>query len=108
MINTLKIVESRYSGLNAKDLSYAVITSDFHVKRSLGLLGKILGADEKITGSRVFDGKTDSNSWYNSSSGRTTIRKEALLLLNFAKRNRFLHDIELSNIDSKKKIYKAL
>ncbi len=108
MTNTLRILESRYSGLDVRDLSYAIITSDFHVRRSLGLFGKVLGIDEKITGSGVLDGKTDINSWYNSPYGRKTIRKEALLLLNFAKKNRFLHDIEISEEKEKSKVYKSI
>ncbi len=102
--NTLKIVASKYSNIDIKNLKYALITSDFHLRRGLGLFGKTIGSDKNIFGSGVLDGKTDINSWENFLSTKITIYKEAITLLNYAKRGKFLHDIYLPELDADKSL----
>lgn len=102
MVNVLKILDSRYPKIDVKNLRYAVVTSDFHLRRSLGLLSNILGNDKDIEGSKVMDGVTDIYSWSDSSVGRKTIKQEALMLLYLAKHNKILCNTDL-NLDNQVK-----
>lgn len=80
MINTLELIKQE-CGNNG---SIVLVTSDFHQKRSKGMLEKMLR--EKINCScdiysyGVNDGKHDIDNWYNEFSSQKLVRTEALLL----------------------------
>ena len=93
--NSLQILNSRYD--NVEKMRFALITSDFHVRRCLGLFEKQLGKKENVIGCGALDGVTDIQHWSNSFTGKRHILIEAMMLCMYAKQNR-LDDIEISNL----------
>lgn len=75
--HSLAILKETY---DIHNLKYVLITSDFHLKRCIGLMKRALQTDKNIYGMPVKDGKTDCNHWKNHSSTRKLIRREAFLL----------------------------
>lgn len=92
-----------------KDLTeLVIITSEFHLKRCLGILKKDYSYLEIIT-IPSNDGFSDSNNWYLSdstwNSGRSLATYEANLLIKYAKEGK-IYDFDIPNLDksfSKKK-----
>lgn len=99
MINSLKIISSRYSNIDVRKIKYAIITSDFHIRRSLALFAHAIGTYDNAFGSKVLDGRTDINSWYNSLPTKITIYKEAMTLLLYTRQGKFLGDLEMPDIN---------
>ncbi len=79
----LQILKNQY---NLDDTSFALITSDFHIRRCLAMVRKLLNNDNLLYGSGVKDNITDINSWYKNNYGKRLILKEALSLCYYAKR----------------------
>jgi len=95
----LEILKSQY------DLSYtklALISSDFHIRRCMQLLGAYYNI-ENLFGSGVKDGITDFDNWTFSLYGRRIILTEALLLCYYAKQN-MITDLDIEGIDLKRKM----
>ena len=88
----LQILKEQY---NIDDTSLALITSDFHLRRCLAMIRKLLNNDTLLYGSGAKDNITDIDSWYKSVYGRRMILKEALILCYYAK-NRTIDDIEIN------------
>ncbi len=79
----LQILKSQY---NIDDTSLALITSDFHLKRCLAMVRKLLDNDTPLYGSGAKDNVTDIDSWYKSLDGRRMILKEAFILCYYSKK----------------------
>lgn len=92
MANSLAILEGLLYNLNETELT--VVTSDFHLRRSMGLLINALGNSTNVYGAGSKDGVTDIDSWQNTFAGRKQIMQEALLLIKYAKEHR-IHDMEI-------------
>ncbi len=71
------------NGLDNK--SFAVITSDFHVRRCIGALRSAINIPIEVYASAAKDGVTDLEHWHSNHYGRRMILTEALLLLHYAK-----------------------
>ncbi len=84
--NTFKILDYEYGTIDALD--YVLITSDFHVKRCLGLFEKAIGQKENFIGCGIKDGVKDKENWHNSSIGKKQIYQEAIALCMYAKKMR--------------------
>lgn len=69
-----------------KSLSFVLITSDFHVKRCMGMLNHILGTKENIYGVGVKDSLTDRKHWKRTKYGKKIVRREIFLLWYYAKK----------------------
>lgn len=81
--NTYENFLYSYKILKNKNLlnnSFILITSDFHMKRSIYFFRKVFGSKTILYTKSVMDGKADKNSWYKSLYGIRTIIQEALLL----------------------------
>lgn len=65
---------------NLLDSSFILITSDFHMRRSVYFFRKVFGNRATLYTRSVCDRKADKNSWYKSLYGIRTIVQEALLL----------------------------
>lgn len=92
MANSLAILEGLLYNLNETELT--VVTSDFHLRRGMGLLINALGKSTNVYGASSKDGVTDIDSWQNSFAGRKQIMQEALLLIKYAKEHR-IPDMEI-------------
>ena len=92
MANSLAILEGLLYNLNETELT--VVTSDFHLRRSMGLLINALGNSTNVYGAGSKDGVTDIDSWQNTFAGRKQIMQEALLLIKYAKEHR-IPDMEI-------------
>lgn len=92
MANSLAILEGLLYNLNETELT--VVTSDFHLRRSMGLLINALGNSTNVYGAGSKDGITDIDSWQNTFAGRKQIMQEALLLIKYAKEHR-IPDMEI-------------
>ncbi len=79
----LQILKNQY---NLDDTSFALITSDFHIRRCLAMVRKLLDNDALLYGCGAKDNITDINSWYKNNYGKRLILKEALLLCHYAKK----------------------
>ena len=79
----LQILKNQY---NLDDTSFALITSDFHIRRCLLMVKKLLDNDALLCGCGAKDNITDINSWYKNNYGKRLILKEALLLCHYAKK----------------------
>ena len=97
--NALEILSKEY---NVYQTKFALITSDFHVRRCLGLFENILGNKDNLMGSAVMDGITDINSWTNSIYGKRLILTEAILLTHYAKQEK-IKDQEIKGLTLNKK-----
>lgn len=104
--NTIENIKNSFELLNEKydylKLTYALITSDFHVRRCLGLFEQALGRGDTIVGSGILDGVKDINSWANNSAGRSQIIKEAWALSLYAKQGK-IKDIEIPDVHQLKR-----
>ena len=92
MANSLAILEGLLYNLNETELT--VVTSDFHLRRSMGLLINALGNSTNVYGAGSKDGITDIDYWQNTFAGRKQIMQEALLLIKYAKEHR-IPDMEI-------------
>lgn len=92
MANSLAILEGLLYNLNETELT--VVTSDFHLRRSMGLFINALGNSTNVYGAGSKDGVTDIDSWQNTFAGRKQIMQEALLLIKYAKEHR-IPDMEI-------------
>lgn len=92
MANSLAILEGLLYNLNETELT--VVTSDFHLRRGMGLLINALGNSTNVYGAGSKDGVTDIDSWQNTFAGRKQIMQEALLLIKYAKEHR-IPDMEI-------------
>ncbi len=92
--NSFELLNDKYDYLKLK---YALITSDFHIRRCLGLFENALGRGDTLFGSGVLDGVKDINSWNNSIAGRKQILQEALSLCLYVQQGK-LKDIELPDV----------
>ncbi len=97
--NTFKILSYEYGSVDA--LNYVLITSDFHVKRCLGLFEKAINSTGNFTGCGIKDGVKDKENWRNSLAGKKQIYLEAIALCLYAKQGR-LKDEEISELVLKK------
>lgn len=102
IINILSILNNIY---DINNTSFTIITSDFHLKRSTAILAEILGKD--VQGIGIEDGITDNKNWTNTQIGRIQILKEALLLINSARRKE-IEDLEVGTLSLKRKKHKNL
>ena len=95
MKNSLRQIEDECG----KDGKIVIVTSDFHSKRSKGMLEKMTSCDVYSYG--VLDGKHDLETWnhYNFST-KKLIRTEALLLSWYTKRG-IINDQEINPINKK-------
>lgn len=92
--NSMKILKELY---NIDETTFALITSDFHLRRCLGLFEKVLGSNSNIYGSGVKDGKTDIESWKNSLYGQRIMLTEIILLTTYVRQNR-IPDIDIKEL----------
>ena len=83
--NSLDIL--RRDGYVLDDTTKAILTSDFHLKRAIGMMSIQLDGGN-IYGIGAKDGITDKEHWYDNPYGHFTIDKEFLLLLRYAKNNK--------------------
>lgn len=96
--NTIALLETDY------DLSLvklALVTSDFHIKRSLELIARYVGR-ENLFASGVKDGLTDIDSWQNTLCEKKVVLKEALLLCRYA-RNNLINDLDIEGVSFSRK-----
>lgn len=111
--NSRNTIENIYNSLdilkgmcNLSSTTFTLITSDFHMRRCLGLLSKALESNKNIYKSSVMDGKTDINSWMKTFYGKKLILQEAIILVQFAEKAK-INDIEIENLSfTKKKVLK--
>lgn len=85
-----------------EDKSFAVITSDFHVRRCIGTLKSTIKGPIEVYASAAKDGITDLEHWHLSRYGRRMILTEALLLLNYAKQG-LINDFEIPDLSLARK-----
>lgn len=96
--NTIGLLETDY------DLSFvklALVTSDFHIKRSLELIARYVDRDN-LFASGVKDGLTDIDSWQNTLYGKKVVLKEASLLCRYA-RNNLINDLDIEGVSFSRK-----
>lgn len=94
---SLELLKERYNLLQTKLI---LITSDFHLKRCMGMMLK-----EEVPnffGDGVKDGKTDLENWQDSLLGKRVIYQEAVLLNYYVKHERMV-DFEFELIKAKNK-----
>lgn len=83
------------------NIKIVLITSDFHLKRCMGIAQLLDKNKFKIFGYEVKNGKTDRENWYHTRSSRIAIYREACNLLYFVRRGKMC-DIEIKNLSLKK------
>lgn len=83
------------------NIKIVLITSDFHLKRCMGIAQLLNKNKFKIFGYEVKNGKTDRENWYHTRSSRIAIYREACNLLYFVRRGKMC-DIEIKNLSLKK------
>lgn len=98
MDNSLEIIKGVYLH---EETSFTVVTSDFHLRRSMELLISILGNRSNVQGLGVKDGITDIDSWRNSLAGRKQLIMEALLLSYYARHEK-IADLEVGSLSLKR------
>ncbi len=96
--NVLAILDGIYD-LDKK--RFTVVTSDFHLRRSVGLFIRELGISKFVQGRGSRDGVTDIFSWDKTNMGRRQILQEALLLINYAKSDKIV-DVEIDGLSLKR------
>lgn len=82
------------------NIKIVLITSDFHLKRCMGIAQLLNKNKFKIFGYEVKNGTTDKENWYRRRSSRITIYREACNLLYFVHRGKMC-DIEIKNLSLK-------
>ena len=88
----LKILKEQY---NLDEITFALITSDFHLKRCMAMVSKLLNNDTTLYGSGAKDNTTDIDSWFTNLYGRRLILQEAFLLCCCA-RKVIANDLEIT------------
>lgn len=88
----LKILKEQY---NLDETTFALITSDFHLKRCMATVSKLLNNDTTLYGSGAKDNTTDIDSWFNNLYGRRLILQEAFLLCCCARKG-IANDLEIT------------
>ena len=97
MANSVDQIESQY-GKNGR---IVIVTSDFHSKRSKGMLEKMTSSDIYSYG--VLDGKTDIDKWnHQNASIKNLLRTEAFLLSLYAKKG-IINNQEIEHVIRKSK-----
>lgn len=99
--NLLEILKNDY---NLEKTKFTIITSDFELKRCIGILTNELVNNYNIYGIGCKDGVTDKENWYNSFFGRRLILEEALKLCHYA-RDKKIKDYEIENLSFDKNIH---
>lgn len=94
----LNILSSDY---NLDNTSLMLITSDFHLRRCLGIIKMQLNQYHNIYGYGVKDGKIDIDSWEQSLKGKRLILQESLLLCYYAKKQ-VMKDVNIKGLNFKK------
>ena len=87
--NILKILKGNNE---LENKSFLLITSDFHLKRCMLMIEKLI--NNKVYSISVKDNKTDVDNWYKSFYGKFLIIREAFLLCYSAKKG-IISDIEI-------------
>lgn len=100
--NTFYSMELLQDDYNLDDINIALITSDFHIRRCLGLFSQYLNSDN-LFGSGVVDGKTDIGSWKNTLYGKRLILQEAMLLCRYVKQS-MIPDMEIKGLSLERKL----
>lgn len=83
--NSIERLRGDFADLSSIDK--AILTSDFHLRRAVGMLAQQLDG-AKVYGIGAKDGKTDLENWHTTPYGRDLIKKEALLLLWYVNHNK--------------------
>ena len=96
--NVLAILDGIY---DLDKTRFTVVTSDFHLRRSVGLYIRELGISKSVQGRGSRDGVTDIFSWDKTNMGRRQILQEALLLINYAKSDKIV-DVEIDGLSLKR------
>lgn len=96
--NSLKILSENW---DIDKLKFALISSDFHVRRCLGLFAHELEQKENLFVSGVSDGKTDIENWPKSLYGKRLILTEAIALSMYAKKQK-MEDLEIQGLELKR------
>lgn len=94
--NALEIIGEEIKSIK----NIVIVTSEFHLKRCLGILKKKLpNINVSLVG--VKDGKTDSENWFLSdnswNTGRSIVTYEANLLIKYAKEGKIV-DFDINSI----------
>lgn len=104
--NTVENIENALELLNdeydIRKLKIALISSDFHIRRCLGLFAHELGQKETLFASGVADGKTDIINWGNNLYGARLVLTEAILLSMYAKKGK-IEDLEIPGLELSRK-----
>ena len=79
----LQILKKQY---NLNETTFTLITSDFHIRRCMAMVQKLLNEEAKLFGNVAKDHITDIDSWYTNLYGRRMILQEAFLLCYCAKK----------------------
>lgn len=90
---SLELLKSKY---DLNEISLALITSDYHLKRSLATLTHLCPLKD-ITGIGIKDTLVNIDTWKKSSFSKFLILKEALLLLYYVKK-KCIEDITIPNV----------
>lgn len=93
--HSFNILNQEYGDITG--LNYVLITSDFHVRRCLGLFETQLEHGENIIGCGIQDGIKDADNWQKSLAGKKQILMEAIALCMYAKQKR-LPDTEIKDL----------
>ena len=79
----LQILKKQY---NLNETTFTLITSDFHIRRCMAMVQKLLNEEVLLFGNGAKDHITDIDSWYTNLYGRRIILQEAFLLCYYAKK----------------------
>lgn len=80
---------------NLNETTFTLITSDFHIRRCMAMVKKLLNKDVILYGSGVKDNITDIDSWYTNLYGHRIILQEAFLLCYYARKG-LANDLEIT------------
>lgn len=99
--NTFENIENSFKLINNEKINkMAIITSEFHLKRCMGII-KRQNQNIEVIMIPCFDGMSDSNNWFLSdnmyNSGRSLVTYEAKLLIEYAKSGK-IYDFDV-NLD---------
>lgn len=97
--NALELLSDEY---DIRKLKFALISSDFHIRRCLGLFAHELGQKETLFASGVADGKTDIINWGNNLYGARLVLTEAIALSMYAKKGK-IEDLEIPGLELSRK-----
>lgn len=88
----LQILKNQY---NLDETTFVLITSDFHLRRCMAMVKKLLDKETILYGSGAKDGHTDIDSWFTNLYGRNLILQEAFLLCHCARKG-IVDDLEVT------------